>query len=921
MMFLLPLVAAYVEAAETGTVRGSIADDGDLAIPRVSVILSGPGIAGEMVVESDDDGNFRFLNVPVGTHELRALKTGFSPIRRKVTVRLDEAAFVPITLKVGAEEMVIEEELPVIDATRSAVSTQLTKDALDLLPVGRSYQDVVNMVPGVSGRVDTSSGGSGDGNPSVRGEGQYGNNYLLDGISTRDPATKTFGSNVNFDAIEEIQVYTDGAPAEFGQATGMIVNVVTKDGGDEHHGSAGYFVGMAATSGQYELLGQMEDKDDFMSHSLSLTAGGPIKKEKLWYFTSIDLGTNTYQYAGADEDTPYLGYDGGGFFKLTWFASPDVKLRYQLNAQVTRIENSITSSQVSPEAQELYMSDDFGNMLQAVWLPTATTEMDVKALTNLSHINVVPMSGDGAAPQLIDLDTGLVSGNASAFDYNTRTRNGITYSVTQLVDNALGDHRIKGGIEAWELSESRELDYTGPDDGLMAYYYSSSDRTCSAEDDYSQCEYLQTFDYVGALPHRSVTFSSYLQDDWQPVDFLTVNAGARLDHEELYTAQGSRILEQWMPAPRLGVAWDATRDSKTAVTLNYGRYYDVNGSAFAEWGDTKTSAGYTFWAYDYEAGETVPVYTQGAYPLVFCTPESLAAQPQEDVAALEEICNGELRAYHMDKIVLGVKRELFPLFAVGIKGILSQTVDLPEDINYDDYYWVITNPDNKRRDYWAVELTAERKFDEHWQLLASYTLSEAKGTMPGQFETASGGDFGSNGNEVGVWGDDIADADTRAWYFDNGYGEYVQGYYGLGSATAEAGYYGYLPYHSLHQAKLNGSYTHSFGKMETTVGAVYEFLSGLTWEKRALVENYVDYLQFPEGRGTRFTNPLHYFDVSAAVGFQYDEDKSAELAVDVFNVLDLSEITTYYANEGALFGEAYYRQEPRSVRASLTVTY
>ncbi|MBM4391526.1 MAG: hypothetical protein FJ090_10435, partial [Deltaproteobacteria bacterium] len=333
------------------------------------------------------------------------------------------------------------------------------------------------------------------------------------------------------------------------------------------------------------------------------------------------------------------------------------------------------------------------------------------------------------------------------------------------------------------------------------------------------------------------------------------------------------------------------------------------------------SAGYTFWAYDDSAGEVVPVYTQGAYPLVFCTPESLAAQPQEDVGALEEICNGELRPYHMDKIVLGVKRELFPLFAVGVKGIVSQTVDLPEDINYDDYYWVITNPDNKRRDYWALEFTAERKFDEHWQLLASYTLSEAKGTMPGQFETASGGDFGSNGNEVGVWGDDIADADTRAWYFDNGYGEYVQGYYGLGSATAEAGYYGYLPYHSLHQAKLNGSYTHSFGKVETTVGAVYEFLSGLTWEKRALVENYVDYLQFPEGRGTRFTSPLHYFDVSAAVGFQYDDDKSAELSVDVFNVLDLSEITTYYANEGALFGEAYYRQEPRSVRASLTVTY
>ncbi len=921
MILLLSLVVPYVEAAESGTVRGTVTDDMDLAIPRVAVILSGSGIAGEMIVESDDDGNFRFINVPVGRHELRAVKTGFAPVRRNVTVRLDEASFVPLSLKVGTEEMIIEEELPVIDATRSAVSTQLTKDALDKLPVGRSYQDVVNMVPGVSGRVDTSGGGSGDGNPSVRGEGQYGNNFLVDGISTRDPATKTFGTNVNYDAIEEVQVYTDGAPAEFGQATGMVVNVVTKDGGDEHHGSAGYFLGTAATSGKYELLGEMEEKDNFLSHALSLTAGGPVKKEKLWYFTSLDLGTDTYEYAGADPEAPYVGYDGGGFAKLTWFASPELKLRYQFNGQVTRVENSIVDSRLAAEAQELYTSDDIGNMVQAVWLASAATEMEVKGLFSMSHLNAVPMSGDDSTPMLIDYDTGAVTGNAGAFDYNTRSRAGVTYSFTHLVDDAVGDHRIKAGIEAWELSEERELDYTGPGDGLLAAYSSSSGRPCDAETDYLQCDDWQTFEYVGPLKHRSVLFSTYLQDDWQPWTFLTVNAGARLDHEELYTSQGVRILEQWMPAPRLGVAWDATRDSKTLVSLNYGRYYDVNGSAFAEWGDTKTSAGYTYWSYDETSQQVQPVYSQGAAPLVFCTDASLDAQPRGDQEALAEICNGDLRPYHMDKLILGVKREILPLFALGVKGVLSETVDLPEDINYDDYYWVITNPSNKRRDYWALEFTAERKFDEHWQLLASYTLSESKGTMPGQFENASGGGYGGNGNEVGVWADDIADADTRAWYFDNGYGEWVQGYYGLGSATAEAGYYGYLPYHSLHQAKINGSYTHTFGRFDTTFGVVYEFMSGLAWQKRGLVENYIDYLAFPEGRGTRFTEPLHYFDVSAAVGIEYDEHRSAELGIDVFNILDLTGITTYYENEGALFGEAYYRQEPRSVRASLTVTY
>ncbi|MEZ4238256.1 MAG: Plug domain-containing protein [Myxococcota bacterium] len=101
------------------------------------------------------------------------------------------------------------------------------EDTIQNLPVGRSFASVVNTIPGVSGRVDTQNGGSG-GSPSVRGEGGYGNNYMIDGVSTRDPATKTSGAGVNFDAIEEIQVYTDGAPAEYGQFTGMMVNVVTR---------------------------------------------------------------------------------------------------------------------------------------------------------------------------------------------------------------------------------------------------------------------------------------------------------------------------------------------------------------------------------------------------------------------------------------------------------------------------------------------------------------------------------------------------------------------------------------------------------------------------------------------------------------------------------------------------------------------
>jgi len=374
-----------------------------------------------------------------------------------------------------------------------------------------------------------------------------------------------------------------------------------------------------------------------------------------------------------------------------------------------------------------------------------------------------------------------------------------------------------------------------------------------------------------------------------------------------------------MPAPRLGVAWDATGDQKTKVTLNAGQYYDVNGSAFAEWGDTRSSAGYDYYYGPYS--QTEPYFSQGASPLVFCTPESKATLDEAGQTAANDACNGNLRPYHLDKVVLGVDREIVPTFAMGLRGILSQTVDIPEDINYDDTTWVITNPDTKRRDYWAVEVTAEKEFDEHWQVLASYTLSEAKGTMPGQFESSSGGSFGGNGNEVGVFGDDIGNADVRSQLFDAGYGEYVAGYAGLGSYTSEAGYYGYLPYQALHSVKVNGSYTLTTGKFNHTVGAIYEYSSGNAWQKRGWVPNYQDYSAFPEGRGTRFMPPVHYFDMHFGEAFKMTDKQSAELAVDVFNILDLGQAITYYENDDENFGLTMYRQAPRSIRASLKVTY
>jgi hypothetical protein len=987
---LLPIAAiaivAPAQAAETGNIRGRVVDEQGGPVPGATVTVSGANIAGEVTTTTAADGSFQIIALRPGVHEVHVSMANFAPAQIGVQVRLDESAYVPVTLRMAgaaSEAMVVEETLPVIDTTRSTFSTEVTSEQLENLPLGRSYQDAVNMLPGVHGRVNTQEGGPSDGNPSVRGEGQYGNNYLVDGISTRDPSTKTFGTNVNFDAIQSIQTYTDGAPAEFGQATGMLVNVVTKSGGDEHHGSVGAYASMDACfadpadpvadlpdSCKYNVLnidsGEEEPaaKQSYNRYEVSATAGGPIVKEKLWYFIALDGQLDNTFYEAMDPDHPYDRQDGQGFVKLTWFPSSDFTLQGQLTASGTWIDNYETNGLYSPEAQSQYKATDLTPILTGLYHPDAKTEIQLKLSYLTSAIDVVPIGGSRDAASFVNQDTGQHTGNYDDFDYNDRSRTGGSLQATRVIDRFAGSHRWKVGVEGWVLKDARELIYTGPSgtidyidpntgkpgtdnyDGIQ--YFTADGFPCDQEvpgAPNANCEGFQTYSNVGEpLGHTGNIMTGFIQDDWNPVDPLTLNLGFRIDREVLYQNEDEKVVDSWMPVPRLGLAWDITNDSKTALTANAGRYYDLSGNSFADWGDTRSAYVYKTYENDGKGNyNATNIQDPEVNPLVYCTDDDLNSYKQslldggvkeqaaEDEVALARKYCGEkgLKPYHLDKLTIGFQREIVPLLAAGVRGIISKTTDIPEDvdINYDT--WVIANPEEKYRDYKALEFTLERKYDKRWSALVSWTMSESKGTMPGQFELSSGGQTGSNGDEVGVFLDDVADMQKRQEWYDGGNGWILDLLYGLGRAGSydangkytegdDAGYYGYLPYHSFHSVKANGFYTFDFG---TTVGMVYEFDSGHAWQKRGLVDGYGDYFAFPEGRGSRFMPSAHYIDIRVAHQIDFTSNQSLEIMLDMFNVPDLDTPITYYENDNSSFGKTLYRQSPRAFRLGLKYSY
>jgi hypothetical protein len=964
LLILFPsvwMVSAVAEAGETGNLRGEVVDGQGLAVPNALVTLSGANLAGVRQVQADASGGFKLIALPPGQHDIRIEAAGFKPTISKVVVRLDETATVQIALQmaVGSEEIVVEAELPVIDTTRSAISSEISASQLQNLPVGRSYQDAVNTIPGVYGRVNTQEGGPSTGNPSVRGEGSYGNNYLVDGISTRDPATKTFGSDVNFDAIESIQVYTDGAPAEFGQATGMTVNVVTKDGGDKAFGSVGYYVNFDASPGTYKRLNldtgleEATKKRDFFNQELSLTAGGAVVKEKLWYFVALEGSYNHILYEGMPEAYPYSGPSVAGFAKLTWFVTPDFTLQYQISPEYSSIANHDTSGVYAPEAQERRLDKALGHIFTMRWRPSGTNELEFKVSYLPTSLDSVPMSDDEDVPSIQNVDTGQYTQNYGSYDINKRSRFGGSLKFTQLINDFVGDHRVKTGAEAWVLHDSRELSFTGPSgeavdaswdedldpqpyDGIQYYSSPSAGLPCTEAAGYTDCYGFRAYQDVGEpLGHKGSIFGAFLQDDWQPIEPLTLNLGVRVDYEALYQNNGDKVVGNVMPAPRFGLAWDITKDSRTLLSVNAGRYFDLSGNTFAGWGDTRSSFIYGEYRRDPSTGDYYGYYEQNPEtdPLVYCTESSISQYEdflkelgyvdgaiKEERKLVDKYCGDGLKPYHMDKAVIGIQREVIPLLAVGIRAIVSETTNLPEDVDTNLTTWVITNPESKRRDYKALELTVERKYDERWQAMVGYTLSAAKGTNPGQFELSSGGQSGSNGNEVGVYLDDVNDPAWRDIYYGAA-PTLIDGLNGLGTTSDTAGWYGYLPYHSFHQVKASGYYSIPEGSMSTTLGLVYEFDSGHAWQKRGFVEIYGDYMGFPEGRGTRTMPAVHYVDFHVGQKFNFRESGSLEVTADIFNLPDLETPITYYENDNASFGTVLYRQEPRSMRLGLKVNY
>ncbi len=290
------LVVAQQET--TGSLAGRVVDDGSNILS--GAIVTATSSQGSRVVRTDANGRFLIPHLTPDTYRLTVESEGHQTVEQSdVIVSLGHRSELHFILATGTFEESIEVvgSSPLIDLAAVSTGLGIDSEMLNQIPVGRRLSDTIYLAPGVSG-----SGGAGHANPSISGASGLENQYVVDGVNIADPRfgglgtySSTYGSigtGVTYEFIDTVEVRTGGTEAEFAQATGGAVNVITKSGSNEFHGAGFAYAspgGLEASRPTITLEAGNANITQEASSDIGLSLGGPIVRDRAFFFAAVDF--------------------------------------------------------------------------------------------------------------------------------------------------------------------------------------------------------------------------------------------------------------------------------------------------------------------------------------------------------------------------------------------------------------------------------------------------------------------------------------------------------------------------------------------------------------------------------------------------------------------------------------------------------
>ncbi|MGE5236588.1 MAG: TonB-dependent receptor [Acidobacteriota bacterium] len=896
----LALVAfPAVAQQQYGSVSGQVLDNNKQPLPGVSVSLSGETMQGTRTAVTDADGRYRLVPVPPGDgYTIKFELSGFNTVDTpgiRVSLGKETKINAEMTVSKFAETITVAAEKIQVDTTKSTVDTDVDWQLVDTLASNRNFQTMMQIAPGVIA----------GNNPLVNGGSNDGNQYLVDGVDTSDPRTQTWGTAINWDTIAEAQLQTAGFQAEYGRATGGIVNLVTKSGGNNFSATVRYIKskgdwsannGIESETGNKKKGGSRNDEE-----RPSITFGGPIVKDALWFYLAYEKRDNSRGFSyyptlqdvatgiQTDGRTSYKGHYFSG--KLTWQVNPNhsvvgfydedpITLR-----PLNRGWNETSTTHYAPSSELLQFQGGKNSSLQWTGIFSQNFFLEAKAQYHKQELNVSPDApGFNVNPYIRDINANYYYG-APYNDYRSkRDRDGLLLTGSYFLDaGANSSHQFKAGIEYLGLKPKAGTVFNS------AGYYQIRNGA-----PYRQYQWL---DQTGMKESKQDYYALFVQDQWK-LGKLTLNLGIRAESTEIFNNKGTSLLKFGFDkeiAPRLGFAYDLNGDS---LRGSLGRFYSLASNYIADYFAITTDHRQQFnWNGSCTVDPNMP-------------PQDYAASCWNMVSDIPTGSGGSqidphLRPAYVDEFTLGYDHVFNNQMAGGVTFVWRQQdqaidwydpdatgyyfiTNVPNAAKYPHFNTASTFPsvgDKKYMEYQALQFNLKKRFGpEGLQFIANYTyVIRSRG-------------WGTNWRNVGAFTFTTPELMNGLWYGKT---------------------------ESPHNLKINGSYTLPFhaGVFQGTIVGVTAY-----WNSGNVYTPYTyegaTYTSIPLAqRGSKEAGSNFDADLYVEQPFKFGP-VTASIYANIFNALNNQRPTARVGNHDlATYGQPSAWQNPRRLELGVKLEY
>ncbi len=881
LLFLTLLISfSFYAQVTTGDMQGVITDTSGNPIFLTEISISGPSLMANIGAASNENGYFQIRAIPPGQYRVKIKHLSYQVlIIEKVDVLLGRTTQLGPTIlhpgTVDLEEVVIVWTKPALDPTSTTLGSYIDAQILNSLPIERDYKSVLTLLP------QANSSFYGD-DANILGASGSDNIYYIDGMNVTDPYLASGGLTIPFNFIKGIDVKQGAYEAEFGKATGGIINVVTPSGSNEFKASAfSYFTGDALTGKQKDDSISPRDIKDFANYDFGLSIGGPIIKDKFWYFLA-------YNSIFENQDIKVSGYEPR-------------KDKHTIHAYAAKLN----------------------------WIALNNTRFMLSIIGNQSiHNQVGYASGITGIPtmELRNIDPvlrNLMDGGLNlALDVKKNTRSGILFSGSLVYNNwnyneeaqtEIGrtepfyqdyvDNYISGGYgQAQDINSQRmSLKIKGEWGWKQHNFLGGIETEVMRLDQLTTCTdlgWILRFDtnyYMSVLYKTDAVGMNYipgifLQDSWQLSNKLRLNYGLRWDAQFFrgpFKDHKISITDQLQP--RIGVIYNAGNSGKYKFTAHFGRFY-AQYPLFTVFDKILPYDNPIFaWDTDPRIPGTVPVDTLQA---------DFGDEPHQIIET--DKIHGEFS----DEFVVGFEMLLARKLKLGIRGVYKNLKNGLTSYLVDGSV-IVGNPGSGmlealpafKRKYAALELSLGTYETTRLSFFTSYVLSVNKGNYTGFFDQDNG--------QIAKPGD----------------------YQGLQVLEQVTNSYGYMPNDRRHVFKMNASYRFKFG---LTAGSSFWIMSGTPYNEFGQSSYGAQRYVYLVERGTAGRLPT-LWDLNLRLTYDFDiTSVHGKIFLDALHVgspmktVQLDEVRYFdydMTNPNDNYGNVVQYQPPMMIRIGVNIDF